>query len=141
MGHYMTVWVEMQDDPDRSEWNLIPDSIWDLQDYQFFHMMAGVRTNDKTEHLSTLAKERGLPENCSKEVRQTIEADPDAFGVTWFTAEEFMHYDWSQYDTHGGSSVDLTLGWSYAVNIHELAEVAALRRCSPDEIRVVLAFS
>ena len=80
-----------------------PDSIYHVQDYSLFAILAGVR-NDREELFEPIAPLRGLPDDLSAELQvwynyvlfdeETGKFITDWFRASWLTLEELARFDW-----------------------------------------------
>lgn len=120
MGTYIAIYVEQrigdewsyvgqmveneihQYDPDDAlEYR--PDSIYDMQNYALFAILAGVR-NDREELFMPIAPLRGLPDDLSAELQiwynyvlfdeETGEFNTESLRASWLTLEELARFDW-----------------------------------------------
>lgn len=102
MGTDITGWIETRDSDDE-KWIAVTPLFFPLanRNYGIFANLFGVRNGGV---FRPIAPERGLPEDCSDEVRQAFEeanaAYPgEIFGTTWITCGEIKAIDWEEQGT------------------------------------------
>jgi len=129
MGCDIHIYIEHRGYEEGRPWEMVAsdEATFDHRNYSLFGVLAGVRRDGPP-----IAEPRGLPRDCSEEVRKRLE-EPDYHSRTWFTLKELLDFDWGSHPERE-NCVDF-LEWL----------VAMRRAClgldyRPDEYRLIIAF-
>lgn len=60
------------------------------RNYKLFCILAGVRCYDSPSYFTP----RGLPDDVTYKTRELLEDDPDIHSISYWTAKEFLSYEW-----------------------------------------------
>lgn len=76
----------------------VPEDLDIWRSYALFSILAGVRSRGD---IKPIVKPRGLPSDCSSEIRQILE-DDDRYALSYLRLDEILNFDWGQTTTQRG---------------------------------------
>lgn len=68
----------------------------DMDDYQSYNLYGWLADVRNYAQVPVLAQPRGLPEDALPETREYFEPGRGHWGLTWYTVEELLDFDWNQ---------------------------------------------